>query len=785
MKNTNYRFMGAAPAVPIIFATSILLQACGGGTSYPAPTVEVLSSSADLISGGDALIRITPQTADPAALADLSVSLNGASVSSSFKPDPKSTGSYVGLVNGIRNGANLLSASTRGPETQLTLTGYSAAGPMISGPQQAPFTCTTDLYAYLPDKASTLPASTPASACAVDRRIDYVYKASTNAFKTLTDATSYPSDLSATLVNGKKYIVRLETGTINRSIYQIAMVHDPIADATPTALSPSKSWNSKLIYSFGGGCQAGYNSQGTQNSNNVNVLDDSYLSAGFAHVSSTLNSAGNNCNDLLSAETALMVKEKFIKAYGKPQLTIGTGSSGGSYLSLTTAENYPGTFDGIVTTNSFPDAITNLPALADARLFDIYFSVTNSAGALAFTAAQKNAVTGFFNPDMFTILSDRASGAGANGGVTTSSANRLDPARASPIGCNRPTVNSLTNCLAANAAGTAAAFYPVGANDPLKQFDAVSNPAGVRTAVFDHNINVLGKRPVGSAGAGFAQRFLDNVGVQYGLDAFNKGTISFDQFVDLNQKIGGLDINFQQQAARTVADTDALTRVYRSGRVVTGANGLANIPIITRMGYNDTAASVSTAAGKQATVTHAKIWVHALRERLKKSNGNANNHVIYGSTNAPTTELIPAMDRWLSAIFSDTSTGTAAQKVARNRPADIVDACWDKSTTPLKISAPQTLFGTDQCNTLYPAYTQPAYVAGAPVTLDVFKCQLKPVSQIDYTATLTPQQLNALQGTFPQGVCDWSKPGVGQGQTVQTWASFGPSPINLIFDISK
>ena len=46
---------------------------------------------------------------------------------------------------------------------------------------------------------------------------------------------------------------------------------------------------------------------------------------------------------------------------------------------------------------------------------------------------------------------------------------------------------------------------------------------------------------------------------------------------------------------------------------------------------------------------------------------------------------------------------------------------------------------------------------------DVLKCQLKPLDVAEYApATLSAGQLARLQAVFPQGVCDWSKPGVGQ-----------------------
>ena len=44
--------------------------------------------------------------------------------------------------------------------------------------------------------------------------------------------------------------VRIETGTINRGVYQIAMVEG--------------AWNGRLIYTFGGGCEPGWYQQGNE-----------------------------------------------------------------------------------------------------------------------------------------------------------------------------------------------------------------------------------------------------------------------------------------------------------------------------------------------------------------------------------------------------------------------------------------------------------------------------------------------------------------------------------------
>ena len=52
-------------------------------------------------------------------------------------------------------------------------------------------------------------------------------------------------------------------------------------------------------------------------------------------------------------------------------------------------------------------------------------------------------------------------------------------------------------------------------------------------------------------------------------------------------------------------------------------------------------------------------------------------------------------------------------------------------------------------------------------------------------AALAVAAFGAQAQTFPDGVCDWTRPGVGQQPLTGTWLSFGPSPVNLLFDITK
>jgi hypothetical protein len=55
------------------------------------------------------------------------------------------------------------------------------------------------------------------------------------------------------------------------------------------------------------------------------------------------------------------------------------------------------------------------------------------------------------------------------------------------------------------------------------------------------------------------------------------------------------------------------------------------------------------------------------------------------------------------------------------------------------------------------------------------KCQLKPVSRADYTQPLTDGQFARLRAIFPDGVCDYSRRGVGKREPEDTWLAY-PRP---------
>ena len=319
-----------------------------------------------------------------------------------------------------------------------------------------------------------------------------------------------------------------------------------------------------------------------------------------------------------------------------------------------------------------------------------------------------------------------------------------------------------------NSAGRLDPLVSFPAGVPVAQrYHPVNNPTGARATVYDHTVNVYGK----TAQEGFALRPIDNVGIQYGLSALNEGQLGIEKFLDLNERVGGVDRDMKRTATRTVGDIDALRRAYQSGRIVSGGGGLASTAIIDLRDYNDQVVNGDI---------HTKIHSFSMRERLRRANGDIDNHVMW-TRGASSAEAFDAMDRWLRAVKADGSDRSLAQKVRADRPADLKDACWNNG---LKYEEEQTAFGNGACNVFYPAGTTPRMAAGGPLTDDIAKCQLKPLNPSDYGVIFSGTQWARLNAIFPEGVCDWSKPGVGQGPLAGTWLSFGPSPVNLLFDIT-
>jgi hypothetical protein len=697
--------------------------------------IQTLSTHADRVSGGDVLIQITLKHVNPKQ--PVLITLNGFDVSSMFRAgDAPNT--LIGLVTGLNLGKNALRVQGNGSsglkDETLVITNYSIKGPIVSGPYVQPFICQTQDFT-LPDGTKL---GTPTDFdCSAPTKINYLYMSTAGgALKPLPSTSSLPADVAmTTTLDGLTvpFVVRVETGTMDRGIYQNAVLFDPTSDPAPTPFTPPKGWNHRLLAQHGAGCPGGWYIQGA--AQGVNILTGTNLtrlSEGWAIFINTLQNPSTSCNILVAGEATMMGKEHFIKTFGVPSYTISTGGSGGAITSEGVGNTFPGLFDGILISAAFPDTIAIPMSGADGHLLAHYFTVTNPAG---FTLAQQVAVSGYKGQQAWY---DAANQSG-----------RIDPV---PGRVDIPGYSSAVW----NAA------VPVS-----MRYDPVSNVGGARPTMFDWVRNVYGRDPV----TGFGQSSFDNVGVQYGLGALNSGAITTTQFLDLNQFIGGVDHDYNYVPNRSVADAGTVKRVYQSGANMDGSGGLNDIPVFDMGSYNDTSGY------------HYQWYRFAIRERLRQANGDVDNHVMWRGSSVPQPQAWAVLNQWVTAVKADMSDIPQHEKVANNRPAAAVDGCWATSTQ--FIAEPQTFSSqpNSQCNTLYPSYAFPRYLAGGPITADRYKCQLKPIDSGDYAVAFTSAELTRLHNIFPNGVCDWSKPGVNQTGVV-TWPSFGPSPDNLVFDVT-
>lgn len=718
-------------------ALALAIVGCGGdGGSEPGATLAVLSSRPDTVSGGDVLVRADLTGTTPS---EVSFAVNGTDVTPAAV-QAQGSDRLDARIAGLVQGSNTISVKSLGRTlATLQVTNHPASGPIFSGPQQQPWICETASFT-LPD-GSRLPASAQAD-CSVPTVVHYVYVANGGTVRHWTPSSTLPADVSQTTTrDGRRvhFVIRVETGTLNRGIYQIALLHDPTTDPAPTPWKQPAGWNGELVFPFGGSCNPGYHQATSLGGSYANKLHE--LSLGYAVASSTLNVWGNNCNSVLSAESLSMVKERFIETYGVPKATIGQGGSGGAKSQLMIVDAYPGLLDGILPgiQAGGPDGMSANPSTVDCSLLVNYFNVKSTQ---AWTYAQKTAVAGWRGWNNCERQPDDA------------------PAALPWHGLFSPAYMVATSRIPVDAIGCSAVI-PVNL-----LYHPVTNPGGVRCDLYSNQINVFGPDP---AKPNAARRPMDSVGVQYGLAAFNAGTISAEQFVELNERIGGYDVDGNFIDARTQADITAVRIAYRTGQVLHGGGGLNEVPIIDLRRYTEAVPDL-----------HDRLGTFITRERLVAANGNADNLVLFTypspapagpfGSDAIANIALDEMSRWLAAMRADTADGSAAARVRRNKPSGLADACWDAAGT--RIVEPATYAGGGQCNTLYPSFANPRIVAGMSLRHDVLKCQLKPVAASDYARPLSGAQLARLRAAFPDGVCDFSKPGVEQQPLGGTWFAY-------------
>ena len=826
-----------------------LLAACGGGgssspaASNPVPNtpdpdlpetpqagegdIRVLSNRADLISGGDALVEITAD--DSALLSGAKVMLGDREVTEHLKAT--SEGTLKGLLEGMALGANTVTVVLADASVlERQIINHPNGGPVFSGPQLQPWQCTNEqavdaqcnqppeyTFQYVPaNKLENLLTN-----------FDPENPGLPQAFQPYDPANPPADDSIARITTDEgmemPFIVRMEEGVMNRDRYLIMTLYQP---GQPwTALDPQPQWNGKLLIHHGGSVGVSYGMgevprgdiAGTAPAGAELLLGDSITTAlarGFMTLSTAQANLGHNANLATAAESLMMGKERIIEQYGKIRYTIGTGCSGGSITQHHVANAYPGIYQGLIVQCSYPDVWTTATQFADYNLLSNYFGNQLPTDPQGFQEVVTSLLTSGVIP--------AAQWSAFYGHL--------------PL---NPVVSDL-------------AFFPSaypdqedcpGLQEGVAVYDAESQPDGLRCGLLDYMINQFGPREPSVwtrneqlLGRGFGGIPLDNVGVQYGLKALQNGVISGEQFLRVNREIGGLSVDIDYQAERTVADPQALRNAYRTGAINT-AEHLANVPII-------------DLRGPDPGIAHDAYHSWQMRARLEQTQGHADNHVIwYGP--APlfgdsvfTTEALLVMDLWLSGIEQDATATPVAEKVIANKPVYARDRCLsvsslfgpegpivpltgnllypdpilpglDQSLLPpapaeagvvvdaltgqvcgLDISALPVvselpvlgeLLGTLgellapltdpvlglQQTVVQTRFGTPRTVAGDSIQTLTNKCQLKPVDPADYPTVLDPQAFaDQVAEIFPQGVCDYSKPGEGTMPT-RTWLQYG------------
>ncbi|HWU32828.1 MAG TPA: DUF6351 family protein, partial [Marmoricola sp.] len=505
----------------------------------------------------------------------------------------------------------------------------------------------------------------------------------------------------------------------DRDQYRISTLWQPGKRWTPFA--PQPTFNHKLLISHGASCGADHTT-GSAPSTNGNTADSAQtaLGRGFIVMSNALDNSGHNCNVALQAESLEMTKEHVIKSYGTLKFTIGEGCSGGSLAAQQVANAYPGIYQGITVTCSFPDAWSTASQFIDYHLLLAYFGNSAKWGSgVLWTPVQEAAVEGNLLP-LNALVSEAAQWHVA---VPTDA-----------------------------CAGTTT----------TTRYNARTNPRGVRCDIQDAAVNLFGRNPKSkwsraerAAGYGFALPPIDNEGVQYGLSALKQGLITPAMFVDLNKKIGGVNIDTNPTASRITMGVPALANAYRSG-AIDEANNLGQTAII-------------DCRGPDPGLFHDAYRAFAVRARLDRAYGSHANQLIWegpvpilGDTNCMV-NAFTAMDRWLDAVVADKSAASLVHKIAVDKPGDLSDRCY----AGVGIKFTDALCG----QLIVPLNGTPRTVAGDAITTDANKCHLKPFNAASYGSGFSTSDLGTLKRIFATGVCDFRKPGVDQQGTVP-WQTY-------------
>ena len=730
--------------------------------------VEVLSSPAEMVTGGDALVQVSIPRTVP--LHQATVSVNGEDVTGTLRLDAGER-TLTGLVTGLELGENELHVDSNGqgkgrPTADLTLVNHPVTGPIFSGPQQQPFVCKTvsqGLGLPLVDNQAAIGMPVPggwSKDCSANTIVEFLYRTTGGQFRPLP-AGPLPADVAqTTTLDGETvpYVVRREKGTINRFIYTVTILAPP---GDPAAKPDLSLWNGRLIYSFSGGVAIGHQ-QGTLSGGDH--LYHNGLSKGYAVVYSTGTRTNTHYNLQLGGETAIMTKERFVEGYGVPLYTVGIGASGGAIQQYVYGQNHKGVIlDAAIPVYSYPDMVTQTIHVGDCELLERFMDVDDAA-----------------NPK-WRMWSNRTwlEGMAAWDHVPN------------PYFGNAP---GYSECVNGWRGLTPLAMNPLFGRAGAEQ--ALYDPAVMAAVKWTHWDDL--RNVYGVDADGYGRSTWDNVGVQYGLQALTEGKVTPAEFLKLNASVGSwkdskdmvqegcpflsfLCSNPAQfdpwssrnmrlspnggvtPAPRRTGDPIAIAAAYESGHVFRGD---IDIPVIDWRHYLE----------RQLDM-HNSHQSFASRQRLLNFDGDASNQVIWFTDGPANFDEDPqfdqqplafaVMDEWMANIRAHPE-----RSVAENKPAGAVDRCFNADGS--QIAAGGSVWNgilddgaAGPCTQRFPLFSTSRIVAGAPIEGGIYKCALKPVAAAIADGTYgswTPSAAETarLQQIFPTGVCDYSKPDAGK-----------------------
>lgn len=681
-------------------------------------------------------------------------------------------------------------------------------GPIADdNPRQQPFVCmtqATDLGKAIVDNHDGVGDAVKddngnivgySADCGAGMKVEYYYLSTQDPDGKLKkyDIDNPPNDVAAfTNGDGQKtpIIIRHEVGVINRFIYSISLLSPPPKPGEDLNNPDLSEWNGDAIFYFMGGTGIGhtqsYSGFVLRGITNVGRFGEAapslpLLEHRYAIMMSTGAAGHTTYNLKLMGETAHMVKQQFLAAYGQPKYTFGLGDSGGSVQQFVFSQTYPDLFDGLIPVQVFPDMITQINPVGDCELLQYYFdkvdAQVNGTGSVdpKWTSwANRQMITGFHGIDLGPSDPPFDSDINTLRKLTSTADKGSDICRQVWFGAVPQYLNPLWG-----DEGSWDRYYDQSVWDRIP------------TSFFDDLVDIFGTVP----NTNIARGTYDNVGVQYGLVALRRHKITKKEFLDLNAHVGGwvprqdmVEPGYPFEGSASLSNLDPW-----SSRNATAEDHLDPSDVAPRSKGNIEAMEAAYNAGlvfrghtdkpiiiiepwlEPELNQHASREPFSVRQRLIEARGNADNLAIW---------MIGAKhsDGRLSFVMKALKEETQWLN-NDSRPAAVKNGCYDESGNLIAegegvfkgqvsengsevLGGLQSIEKPGVCTQHFPIYSDPRVQSGLNVSDHVFKCALKPVATALDDGTygdiaFTVQEQQRLYQIFPTGVCDYSKPDQG------------------------